>query len=392
MLTFKASLNEAFGDAPALNEAVTYMTDYDRKVKKALIKLLIDDGRGHHHAKYAERLKNFFLKVVPVNSKEIRTAAIQFETRVIYLNEGFLLNYKSDPKQMWPDSFYQLSTIIRHELLHNLLMHQIRMMKYLGAKSWSHISTSSSIHTLLNIIEDFEISNKKYTAEDKETVRNTWLNGKIISGLVTEDHRAGWQKMSVEQMYEEVVKELEKLKAAILSGNSYALATANSDQIGHYGLAAAQMFMADRPSDINGELEDFINNKTFIQSGPRKNDVVYFKDLNKNYQEIIQAIYDAIIADPNYGYGEKHIKAIIKQIGESNAIKSTNLVSPVSGEVICTVYTPEEKTIARMALNTILGYTQENVMLKDTYDRVQNTLSDPKYSDDDLQDILDALE
>lgn len=38
---------------------------------------------------------------------------------------------------------------------------------------------------------DDEISNKKYTDEDKEIVRNMWLNGRLIGGLVTEDHRDG---------------------------------------------------------------------------------------------------------------------------------------------------------------------------------------------------------
>ena len=90
------------------------MTKYERQVKKQLIKLLIDDGRGHHHAKYAERLKDFTLKIVPLDSSICQTAAISFDDGTIYLNEGFLTD---------PATFYQLNVIIRHELLHNLLMH-----------------------------------------------------------------------------------------------------------------------------------------------------------------------------------------------------------------------------------------------------------------------------
>jgi hypothetical protein len=36
---------------------------------------------------------------------------------------------------------------------------------------------------------DDEISNKKYSAEDKSTMRNLMLNGQLIKCLVTEDHR-----------------------------------------------------------------------------------------------------------------------------------------------------------------------------------------------------------
>jgi len=118
------------------------------------------------HAKYAERLNDFDVKIVPLNKKP-QTAAISFDEGVIYINEGFLLN---------PSTFGQLNVLMRHELAHYLMNHQLRMMhniveKY-GEKGWTHISMSNSLHELMNIIEDFEISNERYTDEDKITVKN----------------------------------------------------------------------------------------------------------------------------------------------------------------------------------------------------------------------------
>jgi hypothetical protein len=108
-------------------------------------------------------------------------------------------------------------------MAHNLMMHQIRMMhvfKKLHAndpeEAYEHIRYSASLHTILNIIEDFEISNKRYSAEDKKIVRSMQLNGKVIGGLVTEDHR-GWDKMPLEAMYDELTKDLIRINSEIRS-------------------------------------------------------------------------------------------------------------------------------------------------------------------------------
>lgn len=83
---------------------------------------------------------------------------------------------------------------MRHELAHYLMQHQIRMMdkiisKY-GKDGGTRISMSQSLHNLLNIIEDFEISNTRYSAADKIVVKNMVLAGREISGLVTENIRS----------------------------------------------------------------------------------------------------------------------------------------------------------------------------------------------------------
>lgn len=191
-------------------EKKEFMTKKEQALKKRLIALLKDDGRGHKHAKYAERLADFDVKIVPLGM-EPSTAAISFDEGVIYINEGFLTD---------PNTFFQLNVLMRHEMAHNLLMHQVRLAHTIEAKygneGATRIKLSASLHSLMNIIEDFEISNTRYTDADKQIVRNMYLNGRLIGGLVTEDMRKDWEKLPLEQMYAELSKEIEKLQSQIL--------------------------------------------------------------------------------------------------------------------------------------------------------------------------------
>lgn len=359
------------------------MTKRERQVKKQLIKLLIDDGRGHHHAKYAERLKDFTLKIVPLDSSICQTAAISFDDGTIYLNEGFLTD---------PATFYQLNVIIRHELLHNLLMHQIRMMEKIGKKPFSHIRTSQTIHTLLNIIEDFEISNKKYSAEDKEIVRHTWLNGKEISGLVTEDTRKDWMNLSVEAMYDKLLEEIEKLNNDLINGRTWKTSSASKDFLGHHILAAKAPYNdVTRPSNVDGKLKDFIENKLAIYAGRDKHGkkiYYYLKDLPENYADIAKSIYKNIDEDPVNGYDEKDIQDYLTQIQQSSPITAITLKFKNNKTLL--LVTPEEKYFASDMLNNELGNTLSAFNYKDWYERVKKVMS--KYPASDIQKVLDSLE
>ena len=93
-------------------------TATEKRLKKKILALLRDDGRGHHHAKYAARLEDFPLKIVPRAVKPNFVAAVSWENVTIYVSDGFVTNDK--------DIFYQLSVLMRHELAHYLLQHDIR--------------------------------------------------------------------------------------------------------------------------------------------------------------------------------------------------------------------------------------------------------------------------
>lgn len=105
----------------------------------------------------------------------------------------------------------QVSTIVRHEILHEYLSHQLKMERKLGKDAWA--KRTSSQHMRSNIAGDYDISNLGYTEADKNIVRNLMLNGKSIRGLVTEDDHPDWIQLSFEEMYdklEDEVKEKEK--------------------------------------------------------------------------------------------------------------------------------------------------------------------------------------
>ena len=101
-------------------KARRFMTNRETTLKNKLIDLLRDDGKGHHHAAYAKRLALFDINIVPLSVDPNFTAAISFDDGIIYIGEGFLTD---------PNTFFQLNVILRHELAHNLMMHQILLIK-----------------------------------------------------------------------------------------------------------------------------------------------------------------------------------------------------------------------------------------------------------------------
>jgi hypothetical protein len=205
-----------------------FMTETERQTKKALCQLLIKRG----HRKYAERFWKFDFNIIDAKKHPEFTAAISFDEATVFISSGFLGSGEG--------IFNQLDVLLRHELAHNLMMHQIRMMHIFKAKhtndpdkAYERIKYSATIHQLLNIIEDFEISNRRYSATDKQIVRNMMLNGEIIGGLVTEDNR-GWENLSLEAMYEEISGLIDEYNAKVEIYNADVLQSEKFDtQITH---------------------------------------------------------------------------------------------------------------------------------------------------------------
>ena len=118
---------------------------------------------------------------------------------------------------------HQICVIIRHEILHDYLRHEKRLLdklakdKNLDPDDLDDITIQELKKDLysnkdFNIAGDYEISNRGYTDKDKETIRNIELNGRILSGLVTEDDHPEWVNMSIEDMFDELKKEKDKIK------------------------------------------------------------------------------------------------------------------------------------------------------------------------------------
>lgn len=345
-------------------EEKSFMTKREKILKRKLINLLKDDGRGHHHARYAAVLELFDVNIVPLN-RQPSTAAISFDDGIIYINEGFLQD---------DATFYQLNVIMRHELCHNLLMHQVRMVKKLSEIPESNLRLSMSIHELCNIIEDFEISNKKYTAEDKETVRHTWLNGKLISGLVTEDHRSNWAKMSLEEMYDAFESELAKYDYSghLINTNSGNLSSVAKKLVSYQNVRTPSDF--DDISEMQAKLTKLFSDK----------------NMPSEWADIFSGL-QWILDDPNTKYQASDIADMMEQVAISKPIGKTNIVSPVNGEILATVYTPEEKAIAMEILKIIGGNTAYPVDFKNWYDEVTRVVGSGEFTEDEIKDILNAI-
>lgn len=336
-----------------------FMTNTEKKLKKKLIDLLRDDGKGHRHAKYAERLERFDIQIVPLKVDPEFTAAISFDTGIIYISEGFLND---------PATFYQLNVLLRHELAHNLLMHQIRMTYKLGETAYSHIGLSAVLHDLQNIIADDEISNRKYSEEDKIIVRNMVLNGRVISGLVTEDHRKDWVNLSIEEMYDKICEEIDEIHSQILSGRKLSdLAREKSGDVVGSSIINAYIYSdTDSDSCIPGSLESFIKRGCSI-GGKRWR--VDFCEIAEN---IFNELKDADVTD-------ELIKKLINKIALSSPVKMVDLFDNKKVEL----YTPEEKYVAVEVLKKFKSEYLE------WYGKVMSSLDD--LTDEELYELIDML-
>lgn len=339
----------------------------EQKLKQDLIALLKDDGKGHHHSKYAAVLEKYKVNIVPLKEDPMFTAAISFDEGIVYIGEGFLVN---------KSYFFQLNVILRHELAHNLMMHQIRMMHKIMKEPWSHIQYSQSLHELQNVIMDYEISHTRYTEEDKDTIRNMYLNGKLIGGLLTEDDRPDWKGLSIEDMYDkmndEIIREKNYAQKLILNGREV---KKDKDNIAGRAIRAKMKYSdIDTPSQLTVKLNKFI-------------DSALFKQYPEVVQNIIRDLYTAIV-ESNVEYKEADIIKMQKDIADTTIAENLDLISPVTGEVITELYTPEEKQMAQEVLKNLKMFQNEYT---EWYQKVIGVLADSKYTNDNIKQIFDAL-
>lgn len=103
---------------------------------------------------------------------------------------------------------HQMLLTIRHEILHEYLTHEMRLLDHIAEKNPDLDADEVSLKEILykddvfNIAADYEISNRGYTEQDKNDIRHIKFNGQIVSGLVTEDKHPDWINMTVEEMYD----------------------------------------------------------------------------------------------------------------------------------------------------------------------------------------------
>ena len=168
------------------------MTRKEQLAKEQIIKVLQTTG----YPTYASLLDLFH-----VNLTEDPNVVAYMEPGKgrIVLNSGLDIN--------------QVSTVVRHEILHEYLNHHKRLLNKLAKErnldpdklddlSIKELENSLYSNKAFNIAGDYEISNRGYTDNDKRIARGIMLNGKRLKGLVTEDDHPDWVDLPLEDMYD----------------------------------------------------------------------------------------------------------------------------------------------------------------------------------------------
>lgn len=151
-------------------------------LKQEMIHVLMEQG----YSPYARLLRPFDLYL---------TDDINFVGGMQPGKARIILNKYLSPKEA--------SLVLRHEILHEFLDHEMRMNDY-------HIASGKKgSHHTANVAMDFDISNQGYTDADKSTVRGLTLQTPFEklkrNGLVTEDQYPGWEDLTFEEMYDKLV-------------------------------------------------------------------------------------------------------------------------------------------------------------------------------------------
>jgi hypothetical protein len=368
-------------------------TETEKRLKKKILALLRNDGKGHHHAKYAARLQDFPLKIVPRSEEPNFVAAVSWENVTIYVSDGFVTNDK--------DIFYQLSVLMRHELAHYLLQHDIRMAKYIadkyGDEYAKHFKLSNLLHQTCNIIMDLEISNKVYLQDDdKDVVRNLTDGVRFLPGLVTDDIASKWTKMTLIEMYDAVEQEIEDIKQSILAKwdaldmSKLVNPFDKKSFIKNHIINELNVYTdSNHPTNFFGTLNKFLQNKALYHFAPfdTQNSICMVKcsSLPDLYVDIISAIAEEFTNEN--GYTRKEIRDRVIEIAKTSSVEVYTLMGK-NGNEITKIYNPEEKFLAIDALKAVLPELDE---YDAWYAKVQKVFSDPKYSDADRQKVYDAI-
>ena len=368
-------------------------TETEKRLKKKLLALLRNDGKGHHHAKYAARLEDFLIKIVPRSKDPNFVAAVSWEEVTVYISDGFVTNDQ--------EIFYQLSVLMRHELAHYLLQHDIRMAKYIsdkyGDEYAKHFKLSSLLHQTCNIVMDLEISNRVYLQDDDKDVVRTLTDGvRFLPGLVTEDIASSWKKMNLIEMYDAVEKEIENIKQSIIAKwdtlDMSKLVNQFDDAafIKNHIVNELDVYTdIKHPTNFFGTLAQFIKGRALYHFAPFDTQdgicIIKYSSLPDLYQEIVVSIAEEF--NGQNGYTRQEISDRITEIAKTSPIE-TYILKDKNGNEITKIYNPEEKFLAIDALKAVLPELDE---YDAWYAKVQRVLSDSKYTDADRQKILDAL-
>jgi hypothetical protein len=200
--------------------------------------------------------------------------------------------------------------------------------------------------------------------------------------------------MPLETMYDELSKELIQINSEIRSNPNWAPikdGTYNTPDLLKVNGAGLIKRYSDvmKPSGIKAPLDIFIKSKAFNK----------FADI---YKKIVTTLYEAF-----KNYTSENDKALlldlIVSIAETGPQENIDIVSPFTAEVVCTLYTPEDKMIANEVLKNLAGninYDPQKFKVKrkkntqeykNAWNKIIAELDSKKFDDDVLTQIRDAI-
>jgi hypothetical protein len=379
------NIEQALLEAKLTEAKKHFMTKHEEEVRYDLCNLLIKNN----HRQYAKRFWELDLNLVDSTKEPKFIAAISFDEATVFISDAFLKG--------GPAIFNQLDTVMRHELAHNLMMHQIRMMhvfKQAFAKAdpdeaYDQIRCSMSLHDLLNWIEDFEISNKRYSDADKAIAKNLELNGRAIHGLVTEDHRDSWVNMSLETMYNQLSNELSAINTELRNNPNWQ--PTKVDQHGNVEFDELSYNSAKMIYDyLDTETYSVLDQYGFTLEDI-ENDAGNFAETPEVVKKVLKAVYDVFKTFKTDGR-QDDVKKVLKAIAATEPEKHITLTDPDTGEIIVTLYTADFKALVSNLLKKII---EEPIKLSqsfvDAWTKVMQIVPPENLSNEDLMDLIREL-
>jgi hypothetical protein len=203
--------------------------------------------------------------------------------------------------------------------------------------------------------------------------------------------------MSLEQMYDELSRELIQINSDIRSDPYWEPRTTIKhgrsvlDSI-DYSAAKAVGVYSDvmRPSGIKAPIDVFMKSKTY---GKWPNIL----------QRLVKTVYEAF-KDFTSDTDKQLLFDIVENIALSSPQQPCEVLDPKTNKVICTIYTPETKLIVSDILKNLAGNINYNPLkfnvkrktntqeYKDAWHNVIGKLDSSKFDDETLQQLRDAIE
>jgi len=115
--------------------------------------------------------------------------------------------------------------------------------------------------------------------------------------------------------------------------------------------------------------------------------MVVYDSLLEPWQEIMKQLYEEFQNNSERVYKKQQIRDLIKEIAQTNPTKVYELKSPITGEIVTTLYTPEEKLIALDSLKVIIPTLEKR---ETWYQKTLRAMND--CSEEDIDKAIAALE